>query len=310
MASVKQKKHIDEFGRGQIYVNRKRNMIVKNIDNIKRVNLHLHSNMSDGVLSPADLIKRSREIGLDLISITDHDTSDAYRQLPKDYTPLRILPGIEVSSHHEGNDVHILAYGCDRHNKEMVEMTDMYLQGRRERAIRMIGLLKDLGMEITLDEVVKVAGSRELIVRPHIANIMVSRGYVSTKNEAFDKYIGNFKPAYVPKPEVSVPEVLKVIHNAGGLAIVAHPGKLVKADYVEEFIAMGIDGLEVWHPDHYKGEVDEFTNICLKNGLFMTAGSDFHGDSDRHSQFEVVPASKTVLDSVNKLWKEYLCRVS
>lgn len=293
---------------GQKYVNRKRIMIVKEIDPIKRINLHLHTNVSDGVLSPAELVKRSKDISLDLISITDHDTSDAYRILPSDYAPLRIIPGIEISSQHEGNDVHMLAFGYDRHNREMMEMTEMYLVGRRERAIKMIELLKDLGMEITLDEVIAVAGSRELIVRPHIANILVTRGYVSTKNEAFDKYIGNFKPAYVPKPEVSVPEVLKIVHHAGGFAVVAHPGKLVKPGYVEEFIAMGIDGLEVWHPDHYQFEVDEFISICQKNGLYMTAGSDFHGEQDRHNLFDVVPASEVVLDSVNRMWREYKCR--
>ena len=283
-------------------------MIVKEIDPIKRINLHLHTNVSDGVLSPLELIRRSQQIGLDLISITDHDTFDAYKQLPEDVSPLRIIPGIEISSHHEGDDVHILAYGYDRHHQQMKELTEMYLTGRRERAIRMISKLRELGMEITLEEVVKVAGSRELIVRPHIAQILVNRGYVSSKNEAFDKYIGNNKPAYSAKPEVGVREVVKIIHAAGGLAIVAHPGKLTKPAYVDEFIAMGIDGLEVWHPDHYKFEVDEFTNICLKNGLYMTAGSDFHGEQDRHNLFDGVPASEEVLASVNRMWREYSCR--
>lgn len=285
-------------------------MIVKEIDQIKRINLHLHTNVSDGVLSPAQLVDRSRQIGLDLISITDHDTADAYRHLPRDLAPLRILPGMEISSMHEENDVHILAYGCDFDNAGLIQMTEMYLIGRRDRAIRMIEILGELGMEITLDEVVKVAGSRELIVRPHIAQILVNRGYVRSKNEAFDKFIGNFKPAFVPKPEFSVPDVLKVIHDAGGLALVAHPGKLAKSSYIEEFIAMGIDGLEVWHPDHYQFEVETFIDICQKNGLYMSAGSDFHGELDNHNQFDSVPACEAVLESVNKLWKEYLCRTN
>lgn len=284
-------------------------MTAKNIDSIKRINLHLHTNVSDGALSPSRLIKRAQQIGLDLISITDHDTADAYRMLPADMGSLRIIPGMEVSSQHEGNDVHILALGFDLHNRELMELTEMYLIGRRERAIKMIALLAELGLQITLDEVVKVAGSRELIVRPHIAQILVNRGYVNTKNEAFEKYIGNFKPAYVPKPEVTVPDALKIIHNAGGLALIAHPGKLVKNSYVEEFIGMGIDGLEVWHPDHYQYEIDEYTNICLKNGLYLTAGSDFHGEQDQLNLFDEVPASEAVLDSVNRMWREYRCRV-
>ncbi|MDD4309783.1 MAG: PHP domain-containing protein [Candidatus Cloacimonetes bacterium] len=283
-------------------------MIVKDITDIKRINLHLHTNVSDGALSPAKLIKRSQEIGLDLISITDHDTADAYKQLPDNLMPLRILPGMEISSQHHGNDVHILAYGYDITNKILMEMTEMYLIGRRERAIKMIALLAKLGMEISLEEVIAVAGSRELIVRPHIAQILVARGYCQSKNEAFDKYIGNFKPAFVSKPEVSVAEALSVIHQAGGLAVIAHPGKLFKASYLEEFITLGIDGIEVWHPDHYQWEIDNFIALAQKNGLYMTGGSDFHGEQDRHNLFDAVPVPQVVLNSVNSLWKEYQCR--
>ncbi|MDY0151558.1 MAG: PHP domain-containing protein [Candidatus Cloacimonas sp.] len=292
------------------YVNREIEiMIVKEIKDIKRINLHLHTNVSDGAYSPASLVKRSQEIGLDLISITDHDTADAYRLLPDNLMPLRILPGMEVSSQHQGHDVHILAYGYDANNAGLIEMTEMYLIGRRERAIKMIAILESMDIHITLDEVAKVSGSRELIVRPHIAQILVSKGYCKTKNEAFDKYIGNFKPAYVPKPELSVSSVLKVIHGAGGLAVIAHPGKLTNPAFLEEFIPMGLDGIEVWHPDHYQWEVDAFINIAQKNGLYMTGGSDFHGETDKHNLFDVVPASEVVLESVTKLWQEYLCRV-
>jgi predicted metal-dependent phosphoesterase TrpH len=285
-------------------------MIVKNIDPIKRINLHLHTNVSDGVLSPSQLVARARQIGLDLISITDHDTGDAYRLLPRDTGSLRILPGLEVSSQHEGTDVHILGLGVDLNSQSLVDMMEMYLIGRRERAIKMIEKLAALGLDITLNEVLAVAGSRELIVRPHIAQILVNRGYVASKNEAFDKYIGNFKPAYVAKPEVLVPNAIRVIHEAGGFAIIAHPGKLERDSYLDEFVDMGIDGLEVWHPDHYQYQIDGFTDICQKNGLFMTAGSDFHGDSDKNNLFDSVYTNEAILDSVRRLWKEYQCRVN
>lgn len=283
-------------------------MISKSIKTIQRINLHLHSTVSDGALAPALLIKRAKRIGLDLISITDHDTSDAYRNLPEDILPLHILPGMEISSQYEGHDVHILAYGYDFHNKQLSELTEMYLLGRRERAIRMISLLKEMGMEITLEEVVAVAGSRELIVRPHLAQIMVARGYVQTKNEAFEKYIGNFKPAFVPKPEVSVPEALKVVHDAGGLACLAHPGKLARPEFLQELIPMGVDGLEVCHPDHNLEDTQNFIEIAKTHGLYMTGGSDFHGSHDQHNVFAAVEVPQIVLQSVNKLWQEYLLR--
>ncbi|MBP7310141.1 MAG: histidinol phosphatase [Candidatus Cloacimonetes bacterium] len=280
-------------------------MIIKSLKTIQRINLHLHSRVSDGALSPAQLIKRATTIGLDLISITDHDTCDAYRNLPEITLPLQILPGMEISSQHQGHDVHILAYGCDMENKALGELTEMYLQGRRQRAIKMIGLLGDMGMEISLDEVVAVAGSRELIVRPHIAQILVARGYVQSKNEAFEKYIGNFKPAFVPKPEVSVPEALSVIHNAGGLACLAHPGKLAKPEFLAELLPMGVDGLEVCHPDHKPEDIQRFIAIAIDNGLYMTGGSDFHGTHDQHNVFAAVEVPEIVLQSVNKLWQEY-----
>ncbi len=294
----------------QKYVNRKEIMIVKNIDPIKRINLHLHTNVSDGVLSPAQVVDHAQKIGLDLISITDHDIGDAYGLIPKDTSPLRILPGIEISSLHEGSDVHILALGVNLESTSLVEMMEMYLVGRRQRAIRMIEKLGELGMDLTLEEVVAVSGSRELIVRPHIAQIMVNRGYVSSKNEAFEKYIGNDKPAFSPKPEFSVPDAIRVIHEAGGFALIAHPGKLEKESFIDEFIEMGIDGLEAWHPDHYHFQVQDYIEICQKNGLYMTAGSDFHGDLNGRITFDAVPANEVILESVNRLWREYQCRVN
>ncbi|MCD8479363.1 MAG: PHP domain-containing protein [Candidatus Cloacimonetes bacterium] len=283
-------------------------MIVKEINDIRRINLHLHTSVSDGLLSPAKLVRQAKQLGLDLISITDHDTADAYTMLPAELAPLRILPGMEISSMHQGHDVHILAYGCDFENEGLKQTMDMYLLGRKNRAIRMLELLADLGIKISLDEVISVAGSRELIVRPHIAQIMVKNGFVASKNEAFDKYIGNFKPAFVPKPELAVDAVIKIIHDAGGFALIAHPGKLTNATFVHEFIEMGIDGLEVWHPDHYQSEVDTFIALAQKNGLYMTAGSDYHGDYDRHNLFDTVPATEVVLESVRALYKEYKCR--
>lgn len=284
-------------------------MIVKEINDIQRVNLHLHTNVSDGNISPKELIKRSQEIGLDLISITDHDTADAYTQIPDNILPLRILPGMEISSLYKGDDVHILAYGCDFNNSALRAITEMYLKGRKERAQKMIKLLTDMGMPISLEEVIAIAGSRELIVRPHIAQVLVNHKFCQTRNEAFEKYIGDNKPAYVPKPEVSVSDVISIIHQADGFAVIAHPGKLAKLSYLEDIITMDIDGLEVWHPDHYQWEIENFIKIATEKGLFMTGGSDYHSEQDKHNLFDIIPLPEVVLTSVKKLWKEYQCRV-
>ncbi len=283
-------------------------MITKKIEKIRRINLHLHTNVSDGALSPARLIERALQIKLDLVSITDHDTFDAYKQIDLSRYPIKYLPGMEISSIHKGSDVHILAYGYDINDKGLKEMTEMYLVGRRDRAIRMIEALAEMGMPIKLEEVIEIAGARELIVRPHIAQVLVKRGYVKNKNEAFDKYIGNDKPAFFHKPELLVPDVLEIIHKAGGFAVTAHPGKLAQPEYLAELIGMGIDGLEVWHPDHNQRQVAEFISIAREHGLYMTGGSDYHGEQDNHNLFDVVPVDDEVLESVNALYKEYLCR--
>jgi len=282
-------------------------MIKKEINEIKRFNLHLHTNVSDGALSPHQLIKKAQEMALDLISITDHDTVDAYFMLPKSTIPLKIIPGIEISTQYEERDVHLLAFGIDIHNKDLLAMTEMYLHGRKERAIVILEKLAALGINIDIDDVIAVAGSRELIVRPHIAQILVKKGYCRTKNEAFDRYIGNEQPAYAPKPEVKVPEAIEIIHSAGGFAVVAHPGKLENLSVLFRLIELGIDGIEVWHPDHYRVQIDEFITIAQNSKLYMTGGSDFHGEQDSHNYFDAVPVHEVVTDSVNALYREYLC---
>ncbi len=282
-------------------------MITAKINSIQKINLHLHSTASDGAMSPLALVKRAKQIGLDLISITDHDTVDAYLENDLSDPGIKVLPGLEVSSTHEGHDVHILAYAVDIHDAGLKKLTDFYHVGRHERAQKILDKLSALGMPMELDEVLIFAGDKELIVRPHIAQAMVAKGYCANKNEAFDKYIGNYKPAYVGKPEMSVPDVLDVIKKAGGKSVVAHPGKLYDVDFLDTFIEMGVDGIEVWHPDHSTAQMNDFVAKAEKHGLLQTAGSDFHGDFDRHNLMDVVPVTEAILASVKELWEVYKC---
>ena len=282
-------------------------MITAKINSIQKINLHLHSTASDGAMTPRALIKRAKKIALDIISITDHDTVDAYLDGDMHDLGIKVLPGLEISSTHEGHDVHILAYGVDIHDLGLKKLTDFYHVGRRERAQMMLDKLKDLGMPLELDEVLMFAGNKELIVRPHIAQAMVARGYCANKNEAFDRYIGNFKPAYVGKPEKSVADVLEIIHQAGGRSVIAHPGKLTNAQYLDLFIEMGVKGIEVWHPDHSAAQVKSFVKKAQKHGLLQTAGSDYHGEYERHNLMDVVPVTQDILASVKELWEGYQC---
>lgn len=274
---------------------------------IKSVNMHLHSCCSDGVLKPKAIIEGAIINNLDLISITDHDTVEAYKHFSVNHYPLRVLPGIEISSTHEGNDVHILGYGIDVYNKELLDVLSWLKDGRHTRAEKMLLKLSKLGIKIPVENVLSFAGEMKLIVRPHIAKALVADNHCKSKQEAFDMYIGNDAPAYEPKPVFSTEDVIRYIHNAGGIAVVAHPGKLKSIFYVNDFIRFGIDGLEVWHPDHNEGLRSELEEFCLKNNLLQTGGSDFHGEENTENNIKAVPASELVLQDIQKIWDKCRC---
>ncbi len=276
---------------------------------IKSANLHIHTRCSDGGFTPKFIIEQAKQNSLDIISITDHDSVEAYSYISQDNTPLRILPGIEFSSTLDGNDVHILGYGIDTENEQLHSILQWMKEGRRNRAQKMLDKLSGLGINISLDSVLSYAGEMKLIVRPHVAAALVAGNYCRNKQEAFEKYIGNDCPAFVAKPVLSSADVIKYIHNAGGVAIVAHPGKLKTPDYLYDLVNCGLDGLEVWHPDHNNYLVTEFTAFCLKNGLFKTGGSDFHGEEDVHNYFGSVPVSDLVLKDIQTIWDNYKCKM-
>lgn len=275
---------------------------------IRNINLHIHSKYSDGVLNPKSIIEKAIYGNIDLISITDHDTVEAYRHLSVSHIPLRIIPGIEISSTWKGDDVHILGYGIDINNSDLLDIMIWMKEGRHTRAEKMLLKLSKLGIKIPVEQVLSFAGDMKLIVRPHIAKALVADNHCKSKQEAFDLYIGNDAPAYEPKPVLSTADVISYIHNAGGIAIVAHPGKLKSIFYLEDFISFGIDGLEVWHPDHNEAMRKELEEFCLKNNLLQTGGSDFHGDDDAENNIRPVPATELILSDVQTIWERYKCQ--
>lgn len=277
---------------------------------IKSANMHIHTKCSDGGFSPKFIIDKAVQNNIDIISITDHDTVEAYSHVPQKHTNIRLLPGIEFSSTLDGTDVHILGYGIDVHNKSLLEILRWMKEGRKNRALKMLSKLMSLGIDVPFENVLAYAGDMKLIVRPHIAAALVAGKHCRTKQEAFEKYIGNDGPAFVAKPILSSKEVIKYIHDAGGIAVVAHPGKLKKPDYLYDLVNFGLDGVEVWHPDHNAPLVNEFTEFTAKNGLLKTGGSDFHGEEDVHNYFGSVPVSEFVLQDIQTIWNEYKCKMT
>jgi 3',5'-nucleoside bisphosphate phosphatase len=274
---------------------------------IKSANLHIHTRYSDGAFKPKELTNAAKSNNLDIISFTDHDSVEVYKHIPIEHAPVRILPGIEFSSTWENSDVHILGFGIDTSDKQLLDILAWMKSGRHVRAEKMLDKLSAMGIKIPFENVLSFAGDMKLIVRPHIAQALVANNHCRNKQEAFEKFIGNDAPAYVPKPVLSTADVIAFIHAAGGLAVVAHPGKLKSLTFIDDFTLIGIDGLEVLHPDHDEKRVKELKEICLKYNLLQTGGTDYHGDEDSNIYVNPIHPDEEVLRDIQVIWDRYKC---
>ena len=244
---------------------------------IKKIDLHMHTNYSDGQHTPEELIMKVKDAGIDLISITDHDTVDGIAEsieFGKLYG-IEVIPGLEISSDIRDREVHILGYFFDPNNPELEEYLKFFRAERIKRASRIAEKLNALGLNIELNDILDVA-KNSAVGRPHIAKAMVKKGLVSNYFEAFSKYIGNGCPAYERKVHLSPRSAFKIISDAGGLSFIAHPGNLPDVIMVE-LIEAGLDGIEVIHPSHLPHQIKHYRGIVDEYFLLESGGSDFHG---------------------------------
>lgn len=242
-----------------------------------KVDLHMHTIYSDGVYTPEELILKVKQTGIDVISITDHDTVDGIAEsieIGKNYG-VEVIPGLEISSDIRDREVHILGYFIDPKNYELGEYLKFFRAERIKRAARITEKLNALGIALTLEDVMDVA-MNSAVGRPHIAKALVNRGFVSNYFEAFSKYIGNNCPAYERKVHVSPRSAFKIISDAGGLSFIAHPGNLPDT-IMMELIEAGLDGIEVIHPSHLPYQIKHYRGIVNEYFLLESGGSDFHG---------------------------------
>ena len=215
-----------------------------------KIDLHIHTNHSDGYYSPIELVQKVKKAGLDIISITDHDNLSGIHEaasVGKDFG-VEVVPGLEVSSDIGDREVHILGYFIDPDNRELERYLKFFREERLKRAIRIVNKLKSLGFSISIEDVLEQS-KNSAIGRPHIAQAMLEKGLISNYYEAFNKYIGNNGPAYEKKVHISPQSVVKIISDAGGLSFIAHPGNMPET-LLKELIEEGIDGIEVIHPSH------------------------------------------------------------
>lgn len=242
--------------------------------------LHTHTTASDGILTPLEIVDHALKAGLNGLAITDHDTINgldkALKYKEQNNIPVDVIPGIEMNTDYDNEEIHILGYFVDYYNKRLVERLDEIKEARYERASKMIIKLKKLGFSLEFEEVKRIAHD-DLIGRPHIAQALIQKGYVFSIKEAFTKYIGKGKPAYIPRYKFLPEEAINLIKTSGGISILAHPGLINDQKLIDNVIKMGIEGIEVFYPEHSNEQINKYLMLTTKNHLLVTGGSDFHG---------------------------------
>ncbi|MCX5785967.1 MAG: PHP domain-containing protein [Elusimicrobia bacterium] len=252
------------------------------------INLHNHSAHSDGTLAPEALARTAARAGINFFSLTDHDMTAGWAEMEPALKEAGIIYcyGVEFSSSLH-DSLHILGYGLDPANPALLAKAAIFRAKRLERLKTIIGLLRGLGLEISYEEL--PFGDSHTLGRPHIADLLKKKGFVKTRKEAFERYIGRGRPAYAPPNGPGIEEAIQTIKAAGGFAVLAHPGVVVKILDLPAWKDMGLDGIEAFYPSHSNTLTREFIALAARYGLFITAGIDFHGpgtDRDRMFGFE------------------------
>jgi predicted metal-dependent phosphoesterase TrpH len=251
----------------------------------KFVDLHCHSTASDGSLSPTEVVGLAVQHGLSALSLTDHDTIAGVAEARDEAKKLNLdfLPGIEISCEypHPGT-MHLLGYGVNIESPILRDLTKTLIAGRDNRNPKIIAKLQELGIAITMNEVEAQAGGN-VLGRPHIAAILLRKGYVTSIKQAFDKYLAPGGLAYFDKERLTARQAIELVRQSGGLPVLAHPSQLRTENsaqlqqVIKDLADIGLAGLEVIHSDHDESQIAAYTSLAERFGLLATGGSDFHG---------------------------------
>ena len=246
--------------------------------NSSTIDLHVHTTASDGTLSPSDTVRRAAELGVALLSITDHDTTEGIpeAQQAAAASDIVLLSGVELSVGSGEREIHVLGYFVAPDHPRLQSALARVRGGRDVRNERILARLKELGAPLELQRVRQIAGDGS-VGRPHIAAALVEAGHVNSQGEAFGRYLARGKPGYVGRERLSVDEAAQVIREAGGLPVVAHPAKSGLIGQIEELAAGGMEGIEVFHSDHSERDVEILLAIAREGNLLVTGGTDSHG---------------------------------
>lgn len=255
-----------------------------------RIDLHAHSNRSDGALPPAAVVARAAERGIDVLALTDHDTTAGVVEARSAAAGrLRLLTGIELttalSADGRGRNVHLLGYFTQEDAAGLDDVLAVHRRARRERAERIVAALRAHGLALALDDVLSPGRDENVAVgRPHVAQALVRKGYAADLDEAFRKYLRRGGPGFVPVVAMPVAEGVRRIRAAGGAPVVAHPGGYPDDGFIESLVPLGLAGIEAYHPDN-RGRTERYVAMAARWNVAATGGSDFHGHGDaKHAE--------------------------
>lgn len=249
------------------------------------IDLHLHSDASDGTNKPLEVLRKAKEKGLYAIALTDHDTVEGIPAIldSGEISGIRFMPGIELSCEAGKHEIHILGYNIDIHDRKLLDTLERLRKGRRQRNLAMIQRFQQDGIPVTLEKLLH-GNEYTVITRAHFARVLIEEGCCRNKDQAFKKYVGDGCKYYIPKPYFAPEDAVRLITDAGGAAVLAHPfqyhlSNVELEELIKELITYGLGGLEVYHSSHHYGQIVKLTEWCRKYGLLAAGGSDFHGSN-------------------------------
>lgn len=249
------------------------------------VDLHVHSTASDGKFSPEEIVGLAAKIGLKVMALTDHDSIEGVvpaLQAAKAYPGLRLIPGVEISTDMPEGQAHVLGYFIDFHGDELKSALEMFRNSRERRARGMVDKLRGLGIDIAWERVQEIAGEGA-VGRPHIAQALLEKEYISSFVEAFNRYIGQDGPAYVEREKMTPVEAVELIKLVKGMPVLAHPFTINGPEaMLPALTEAGLIGIEAYYKDYTPDQIDTLVRLAEEHGLIVTGGTDYHGIDDKN----------------------------
>lgn len=266
-----------------------------------RVDLHTHTTVSDGTLDPAELFEKAAQLGVETLAVTDHDSTaggQAIQTLADRHPTVRLIPAIEMSA--EGElACHLLGYFIDPSSRELQARLEAFRRQRLERMRAMVAKLQTLGVSIALERVLALAKG-DSIGRPHLADALMEKKVVKSRQEAFDRFLKKDGPAYVPSEAPTAPETIEIIRRAGGIPVLAHPSYHTPEALIQRLAGHGLMGVEAYYPEHGRALTQRYLDLAKSYGLVATGGSDFHGPRTGRPALACVEVPETVIKDLEK----------